>query len=157
MTPHRSAILAILMLLSLAAVPSAVSAPVRNEWITVTDDFDSCSGERVVVTLDQHIVEQVIPDDSIQEHVVSHRNVHGMGVGTVSGATYVLVDTYAKVDRTETVVGDSTIVTEVYEMAFIRQGETTPDDDTFARMITRTTIAPDGTWTVEIDLDSFCR
>lgn len=160
MKVHRSTVLAILLLVLafLVPAPSAAQVPERDQWVTVTDGFDSCSGETVIVTIDQHILEQVMVDHSGQQHVVSHRNVHGTGIGTVSGATYLLIDAYSISGRTETVIDGTTVSTQVYEMVFVRLGEATANDDTFARWIIRIMTAPDGTQTTETILDAYaCR
>ena len=159
MRPSLSALLATLALIILSfASASAAPTAEKNYRVSFTDDFDSCSGERVVVTGEQHIVEQATVDGAGQTHIVFHRNTFGTGVGAVSGAEYQMFDTVNLGERVESVQGGTTIYTQFYETAIVRKGETGTGDDSYVRMMTRITIAPDETQTVEIEfLSVTCR
>jgi hypothetical protein len=158
MRPSRSAFFATMFLLlsPIAFIPSASAAMEYNLRISFPEGegFTSCTGEEVFVTGEQHIVGQVTIDAAGQEHFVFHRNNHGTGVGTVSGAEYVLIDTVAKVDLVGTHDGDNIVFNQFHQELLIRKGETAPDDDNVLQIMTRYTMTPDGTLTGEIDIIS---
>jgi hypothetical protein len=56
--------------------------------ISFTDDFDSCSGERITVDGIQHIVGRFTHDGSGKLHFGFSRNTSGKGIGQVTGDTY---------------------------------------------------------------------
>jgi hypothetical protein len=155
-----SALLATIVLLvsSIALTPSATAAIEYNQRLPLNDDFDSCTGEVVAVTGEQHIVGRITVDGAGQQHFGFHRNSHGTGVGDDSGAIYVLQDTVAKVDLIGTSEGGATVFVQFSELVMIRQGETAPDDDTHILMLSRYTITPDNTLTGSTEIVSVtCR
>lgn len=148
----------ILLLSSVTLSPSA-SAAEHDNWISFTNEgFSSCSGEEVLVSGRQHVVGQTNVDASGREHFVFHRNTFGTGIGTVSGAEYLLRDSVAKTDLLGTNEGDVTVFNQLSVGLIIRKGETAPHDDNFVQIMTRYTITPDGTLTGDIDiLSPSCR
>ena len=150
---------AIMLVLSLLAHTEPAAAVVEdNLWIPFTDDFDSCAGERVVVSGTQHLVRTTTKDGSGQEHFSFHRHTQGTGVGSVSGTDYLLIDSVAKVDLIGTDDGDQRVFTQMYQALFISKGESVPDDDSIVHMLTHITMTPDGVITASVEIISaVCR
>ena len=144
---------AIMLVLSLfASAEPAVAAVQYNLWIPFTDDFDSCAGERVVVSGTQHLVGTTTRDGSGQEHFSFHR--HTQGTGTVSGTDYLLIDSVAKVDLIGIEDGDQRVFTQMSQALFIRKGESAPHDDSIVHMLTHITMTPDGAITASVEIIS---
>src|SRR5215208_3485364 len=108
----RSIVLLALALFSWAPMPVS-AATEYNETIQFTDDFDSCSGERVVVTGTQHIVGHFTKDAAGKLHFSFTRNTKGTGIGQISGDKYILTDAVARTGL-EYVSGEVPELTEQY-------------------------------------------
>ncbi len=146
------------VLLLLAPTEPAGAAVEDNLRIPFTDDFDSCAGERVVVSGTQHLVGTTTKDESGQEHFSFHRHTQGTGVGTVSGTDYLLIDSVAKVDLIGTDDGNQRVFTQMSQALFIRKGESAPHDDSIVHMFTHITMTPDGVITASVEIISaVCR
>ncbi len=144
---------AVMLVLSLfASAEPAVAAVQYNLWIPFTDDFDSCAGERVVVSGTQHLVGTATSDRSGQEHFSFHR--HTQGTGTVSGTDYPLIDNVAKIDLIGIEDGDQRVFTQMSQGLFIRKGESTPHDDSIVHMLTHITMTPNGAITASVEIIS---
>ena len=154
---HRIRILAaatMLVLGLLAFAEPAAAAVEYNLWIPFTDDFDSCAGERVVVSGTQHLVGTATVDGSGQSHFTFTRHTRGTGVGTVSGTDYLLVDSVTKVDLTGTNDGEQRVFTQMAQALFIRKGESAPGDDSVVHMFTHVTTTPSGDTAASVEITS---
>jgi hypothetical protein len=158
MRSKASFIAGVVVLFATLLGPSQPAAAVTDHKVVeFTDDFDTCTGETVEVTGIQRIVEQVTVDESGREHISFTRHTQGTGVGTSSGATYLLIDSVTRSEVTIGIEGD-TVLTERSVALFVRMGELAPSDDLLAHLITETTITPDGTTTTVVKLESVeCR
>lgn len=146
-----------LLFATLLGVPLPAAAATDHWVVAFTDDFDACTGETVEVTGIQRIVEQVTVDGTGREHISFTRHTQGTGVGKSTEAMYVLIDTVTRSEVTIGTDGD-TVVTDRSVARFVRKGEPVEGDDLLAHLISETTIAPDGTMTTEITLESVvCR
>jgi hypothetical protein len=119
-----------------------------------TDDFDSCAGERVVVSGTQHLVGTTTDDGSGQLHFSFTRHTQGTGVGTVSGTDYLLIDSVAKVDLIGTDDGEQLVFTQMAQALFIRKGESAPHDDSIVHMFTHITMTANGDITASVEITS---
>jgi hypothetical protein len=82
MRPRLLGILGALAVAGLLAAPVALAVPGQSGWGGGTGQFfDQCTNELVDNTFNVHFVET--------ESGPSHFNVHVVGVGEISGATYV--------------------------------------------------------------------
>lgn len=151
-----SALLTALVLLVLSIALPSSAAPVKEDdnWFVLKDDFDTCTGETILVTGGQHVFEQIVKEEGDQQHLILHRNTFGTGTSAVTGDEFVLQDTVTKVDLIGTTEGDTTVFVQFSELVFIRKGEATHQDDTHILMLTRYTITPDGTLTADFELES---
>jgi hypothetical protein len=146
---------AVMLVLSLLAPAVPAAAAVEyNLWIPFTDDFDSCAGERVVVTGTQHILGTTTDDGSGHVHFSFTRHTQGTGVGTVSGADYLLIDSVAKVDLIGTDDGEQLVFTQMSQALFIRKGESAPNDDSIVHMLTHITMTPNGEVRASVEITS---
>ena len=126
-----------LVALTLAAMarPTLVNAAVvYNEQIRFQDDFDGCSGERILVDGTQHIVGRVSQDATGRLHFGFTRNTYGKGIGYTSGDQYILTDTVTRASVEVVTVGAQTY-TERYHARLIRRGETVAGDDTLVHFL----------------------
>ena len=144
----------LLMALTLASLvrPTLVNAALEyNDTIRFQDDFDACSGERILVDGTQHIVGRVTEDATGRLHFGFTRNTQGTGIGYTSGDHYVYIDT---VTRTSIEVLPNTVqvFTEQYHARLIRRGETTPGDDTLVHFLTKITLNANGTVTASVEI-----
>ena len=150
----------LLMALTLASLvrPTLVNAALEyNDTIRFQDDFDACSGERILVDGTQHIVGRVTEDATGRLHFGSTRNTYGTGIGYTSGDHYVLTDTVSRSSVEVVTVGAQTY-TERYHTRLIRRGETTPGDDTLVQFLTKITLNANGTVTASVEIqDVTCR
>ncbi|HLO34184.1 MAG TPA: hypothetical protein VK249_33875 [Anaerolineales bacterium] len=138
----RSLLLLALTLFSLA--PTTASAATEyNETIQFSDDFDSCSGERVLVSGTQHIVGRSIPDAAGKLHFGFTRNTKGTGIGQISGDKYLLTDAFTRASL-ELVSGAGTTLIEQYDSRLIHQGEDGSKDDTIVHFVSKITVTADG-------------
>jgi hypothetical protein len=159
----RPKLLSVLVALMLALPLIASSRPASagsdvSIWIPFTDDFDSCTGEVVTLSGEQHLVGQTTQDGAGQMHFIFVRNMFGSGVGTVSGTRYVFRGAFTKVDLIGTTEGSTTIFTQISTETLLRQGESAPKDDAMIRMVTHITITPNGITTASTEiLDAVCR
>ena len=134
--------------------PASVSAAVEyNEKIQFSDDFDSCSGERVLINGTQHIVGRFTKDSDGKLHFGFTRNTKGTGIGQISGDTYILTDAVVR-SSMEVVPGEPNVFTEQFQSLLIRQGEELPGDDAVIHFLTKTMINASGDLTVSIEIQS---
>jgi hypothetical protein len=144
-----------MLVLSLLSTTEPAAAAVEyNLWIPFTDDFDSCAGERVVVSGTQHLVGTTTDDGSGQLHFSFTRHTQGTGVGTVSGTDYLLIDSVAKVDLIGTDDGEQLVFTQMAQALFIRKGESAPHDDSIVHMFTHITMTANGDITASVEITS---
>ena len=144
----------LLMALTLASLvrPTVVNAALEyNDRIRFQDDFDACSGERILVDGTQHIVGRFSQDATGRLHFGFTRNTQGTGIGYTSGDHYVYIDTVARTS-VEVVPGKPQVFTEQYHARLIRRGETTPGDDTLVHFLTRITVNANGTVTAFVEI-----
>src|SRR5512138_1766720 len=77
--------------------PASANAALEfNQWIPFSDDFDSCSGERVTFSGIQHILGRSVVDANGKQHYGFTRDTHGTGFGQSSGDAYLLIDTVSR-------------------------------------------------------------
>lgn len=134
--------------------PVPVSAATEyNQTIQFSDDFDSCSGERVLVTGTQHIVGRLTKDSAGRLHFGFTRNTKGTGIGQISGDQYILTDAVARTDI-EFVLGQPRILTEEYDSVFIHKGEVFSNDDTLIHFLSKFTVNANGEVTTNIEIQS---
>jgi hypothetical protein len=145
-----------LVALTLAAMarPTLVNAGMEyNERIRFQDDFDACSGERILVDGTQHIVGRVTEDATGRLHFGSTRNTYGTGIGYISGDHYVLTDTVSRSSVEVVTVGAQTY-TERYHARLIRRGEATTGDDTLVQFLSKITLNANGDVTASVEIQS---
>ena len=75
--------------------PAAASVE-YNLTISFVDDYDSCTGERVEVTGTQHIIGRSHTDGTGRQHFGFTRHTQGTGIGSESGANYLLIDSVSR-------------------------------------------------------------
>ena len=140
------------------APPASVSAAVEyNERIPLNDDFDGCSGERILINGIQHIVGRFTKDGTGRLHFGFTRNTQGTGIGQVSGDRYVLTDAVARTSL-EVVPGEVKTFTEQYHSLLIRQGEESSIDDTILHFLSKITINANGDVAATVEIQSVeCR
>ena len=138
--------------------PVPVNAALEfNQWIRFTDDFDSCSGERVTFNGIQHILGRSTVDANGKLHYGFTRDTHGAGFGQASGDAYLLIDTVSR-SEVDAVPGEPQTFMEQYHSVLLHRGETSPGDDTIIHLLTKRTVAPDGTFTASVTIQSVeCR
>ena len=148
----------LLSLILFSFVPTQVSAATEyNQTLTFSDDFDSCSGERVLVTGTQHIVGRFTKDGAGRLHFGFTRNTRGTGVGQISGDKYILTDAVTR-ESLEFVSGAVATLTQQYNSRLIRQGEEWSNDDTIVHFLSKITISADGNVTSLVEIQSVeCR
>lgn len=160
MIAMKSIVLSIILagLTFLAASYPASAAVEYNQWIPFEDDFDSCTGEVVAVTGTQHIIGRTTEDATGKMHFSFTRHTQGTGVGTESGAEYLLIDSVHRSVIEGTEVEGATVYTEGFSALLIRKGESAPSDDSLVTLLTHYTITPDGMMTVSIEFgNATCR
>jgi hypothetical protein len=154
---HRILWLTVLLVaLTLAGMarPTLVNAAVEyDERIRFQDDFDGCSGERILIDGTQHIVGRVTQDATERLHFGFTRNTRGTGIGYTSGDQYVLTDTVAR-SSVEVVPGEVQVFTEQYHERLIRRGEATTGDDTLIHFLTKITLNANGDMTASVEIQS---
>ena len=138
--------------------PASVSAAVEyNEAIHFSDDFDSCSGERVLIHGTQYIVGRFTKDAAGRLHFGFTRNTRGSGIGQISGDTYILTDAVTRASL-ELVSGEVTTYNEQYSARLIRRGEEALNDDSFIHFLSKITITADGNVNTFVEIQSVaCR
>ena len=140
----RSVMVLLLLLGFYAWTPIPVSAATEyNQTIQFSDDFDSCSGERVFVAGTQHIVGRITEDSAGRLHFGFTRNTKGTGIGQISGDKYLLTDTVARAGLAFA-SGQVPTLIEQYNSRLIRQGEQWSTDDTILHFVSKITITADG-------------
>ena len=153
-------LLALFALLGLigGAHPASVSAATEyNETIQFVDDFDSCSGERVLVSGSQHIMGRFTKDAAGKLHFSFTRHTQGTGTGQISGADYLLTDSVTRTSM-EFGSGAGQVLTERYNSRLLRLREDVSNDDMILHFLSRITVAADGEMTTEIEVQSVeCR
>ncbi len=148
----RSILLVLVTLFSSAPMPVS-AATEYSQTIQFSDDFDSCSGERVLVTGTQHIVGRFTKDAAGRLHFGFTRNTWGTGIGQISGDKYILTDAVARASL-EFVLGAVATLTEQYNSRLIHQGEEWSNDDTIVHFVSRITITEDGLVTSAVEIES---
>lgn len=140
------------------ARPTSVSAAVEyNEKIQFSDDFDSCSGERVLINGTQHIIGRFTRDAVGRLHFGFTRDTKGTGIGQLSGDKYILTDAVARASL-EVAMGEVKTFTEQYHSVLIRQGEESSSDDTVVHFLSKITINANGDVTTSVEIQSVeCR
>jgi hypothetical protein len=124
--------------------PTLANAAVEyNLWVPLSDDFDGCSGERILIEGAQHIVGRVSEDASGRLHFGFTRNTKGTGIGSTSGDRYVLTGTVTR-SSVEVVPGEAQVYTERYYERLIRLGEAASGDDTLVHFLTQITVNANG-------------
>jgi len=138
--------------------PASVSAATEyNQRISFTDDFDGCLGERITVDGIQHIVGRFIRDASGKLHFGFSRNTSGIGIGQVTGDTYILRDTVSRTSL-EILPGEPRLLTEGYQSILMHLGEESSGDDAVIHFLSRITISANGDVTTEIEIQNVeCR
>ncbi len=158
MTVRMTVIAAVLTWAVLVPQAQASSAVEYNLQVPFTDEFDSCAGERVLVSGVQRIVGRSIEDSGGHFHFGFTRHTQGTGVGEVSGGKYLLIDSVARAELVSDAEGGATTFTEEYHSVFIRKGEGVPGDDLVARMFTHYTYNANGTLTADVEIiEADCR
>src|SRR5215207_9523462 len=118
----RNITVVLLVLSSFSLTPTPVSAATEyNETIQFIDDFDSCSGERVLVTGIQHIFGRFTKDGAGRMHFSFTRYTKGTGVGQISGGEYLLTDAVTR-GSLEFGSGEVKTLTEQYSARLIHKG-----------------------------------
>jgi hypothetical protein len=152
----QSMLLLLVTFFSLVSTPAS-AATEYNEKIQFSDDFDSCAGERVLVTGTQHIIGRFTEDAAGRLHFGFTRNTKGTGIGQISGDEYILTDAVARASL-EFVSGAVATLTEQYTSRLIYRGEDGSDDDTIVHFVSRITITADGDVTSVVEIESVeCR
>ena len=132
--------------------PHFVSAAMDyNERIEFQDDFDSCSGERVLIHGIQHITGRVVTDGTGRTRFIFTRNTQGTGIGYDSGAEYTLIDTVYQ-SSIEFTSGEEQFLMQEYQTRFIRRGEAVPGDDTLVHLLTRITLNANGDLVTSVEI-----
>jgi len=148
------AVFLVALTLTALARPTLVNAALEyNDTIRFQDDFDGCSGERILVDGTQHIVGRVSEDATGRLHFGFTRNTHGSGIGYASGDQYVLTDTVSRASL-EVAPGEARIFTERYHARLIRRGETVTDDDTLVQFLTKIMYNANGVLTASVEIQS---
>ena len=146
-------------MLFLALVYSAgtitpVSAALEyNEKIPFTDDFDSCTGERVSIDGIQHIIGRFTKDAAGRLHFGFTRNTYGAGTGQFSGENYILNDAVTRTSF-EIVPGEPRVFTEQYQARLIRQGEAVSGDDTLIHFQFKIMVDANGNVTTSVEIQN---
>lgn len=147
---------AIVMALALAGGkhPAPANAALEfNQWIPFTDDFDSCSGERVTFDGIQHILGRSLVDANGKQHYGFTRETHGTGFGQLSGDAYLLIDTVSR-SEVDAAPGEPQTFMEQYHSVLLRKGKTLPGDDTLIHFLTKLTVTPDGDLKASVTIQS---
>ena len=136
--------LSLALILACATRPLFASAAVEyNQQIHFVDDFDSCSGERVLIRGVQHIVGRTTTDGTGRTRFVFTRNLHGTGQGYDSGTEYLLIDTVYQ-SSVEIQPGQAQFIMQEYHSRLIQRGESVSGDDTLIHFLTRITLDVNG-------------
>ena len=134
--------------------PASVSAAVEyNEKIQFSDDFDSCSGEHVLINGTQHIIGRFTRDTVGRLHFGFTRDTKGTGIGQISGDEYILTDAVARASL-EVVPGEPQTFTEQYHSLLICKGEDASSDDTIVHFLTKITTTVDGEMTAFVEIQN---
>jgi hypothetical protein len=160
---YRNKIRSLAALLALFAIfvgtrPASVIAAVEyNEMVPLHDDFDGCSGERILIDGVQHIVGRFTQDSDGKLHFGFTRNTKGTGIGQISGDTYILTDAVVR-SIVEAIPGEPHVFTQQFQSLLIRQGEESSGDDAVIHFLTKIMINANGEMTVSIDIQNVeCR
>lgn len=142
----------------LSARPTpAVAALEYNEHVPLSDDFDTCAGERVFITGDQHIVGRFTADRAGRLHFSFTRNTHGTGIGQLSGAAYTLIDAVTTGSVAVT-PDEATVFTQQYQSRLLRRGSDIAGDDTLIHFLSHIVISANGDVTTSIEIKNVvCR
>ena len=144
----------LLTLIFSAGMSTPASAALEyNEQIQFTDDFDSCSGERILVNGTQHIVGRFIKDGTGKLHFGFTRNTYGAGTGQISGEAYILTDAVTRTSF-EIMPGEPRIFMQQYHARLMRQGEAVSDDDTLIHFLSHITVNANGDVTTSIEVQN---
>ena len=150
-------LLATLSLIGWARPASVSAATEYNEIIQFSDDFDSCSGERVLINGSQHIIGRFTKDAAGRLHFSFTRHTQGKGIGQSSGDDYILTDSVTRTNL-EFVSSEVPILTEQYNSRLLRLGEEGASDDTIIHFLSKVTIDANGEMTTLIEIQSVeCR
>lgn len=149
--------LGILLATLLSPASTARAALEYNLRVPLSDEFDTCAGERVLINGVQHIVGRFTTDAAGRQHFGFTRNTYGIGTGQTSGAPYRLIDS---VSRSSLEVPTTGVITysEGYQSRLLRQGEGAPNDDTMLHFLAHITINANGEVTAAVEIqDVVCR
>jgi hypothetical protein len=146
------------LLLPLLLQPAAVIAALEyNERVPLHDDFDACTGERILIDGVQHVVGRFTEDAAGHLHFGFTRNTYGIGIGQASGAVYRLIDAVSRASLEVPASGVITL-TEEYQSRLLRQGESAPNDDSLIHFLSHITINANGDVAVSVEIrDAVCR
>lgn len=144
--------LALALILACATRPLFVNAAVDyNQKINFVDDFDSCSGERVLISGVQHIVGRTTTDGTERTRFVFTRNLHGAGQGYDSGTEYLLIDTVYQ-SSVEFTPGQAQFIMQEYHARLIQRGESVSGDDTLIHFLTKIYLDANGNLVTSIEI-----
>ena len=144
--------LGLALILACTTRPMGVAAAVEyNQQIPFVDDFDSCSGERVLISGVQHIVGRIVTDGTGRTRFIFTRNTHGTGLGYDSGAEYLLTDAVYQ-SSAEFTPGETQFLMQEYHTRLIRRGESISDDDTLIHFLTRISLKANGELTASVEI-----
>lgn len=133
------------------ARPAPASAVVEYHFrLPFTDEFDSCTGERVLVSGTAHAVGTVTEDSAGGLHFANARMLQGHGVGLASGARYVLVSPQTTGGTSGATTGGATTFTLRWTSLLLRQGNALPGDDAMAHLVVHLTLNANGEMTASI-------
>jgi hypothetical protein len=150
-------LLVILALIGWGSPASVSAATEYNETIQFSDDFDSCSGERVLINGSQHIMGRFTKDAAGRLHFSFTRHTQGKGIGQISGDDYILTDSVTRTSL-ESVSGEVPVLTEQYNSRLLRLGEKGSSDDTIVHFLSKVTIDANGEMTTVIEIQNVeCR
>jgi len=150
------ALVLVLSLVGMSHPRPAGAAMEYNQRIEFQDDFDSCSGERVLIQGVQHIVGRVVTDGTGRTRFTFTRNTLGGGTGYDSGAAYTFIDTVYQTSI-ELASGQGQFLMQEYHARLIRHGESVPGDDTLVHFLTKITINANGELVTSVEiLDVSC-
>jgi hypothetical protein len=160
-TRRRAGFCTVCLVLLLAALtltdlarPTVVNAALEyNETIRFQDDFDACSGERVLVDGTQHIVGRFSKDAAGRLHFGFTRNTYGTGIGYTSGDQYILIDTVSR-SSVELVTGVAQTYIDRFHGRLIRRGEVAQGDDTLLQFVTKITLNANGDTTAAVEIEN---
>ena len=152
------AVTAVAVILFSLLVPGPAGAAIEYHLtVPFVDDFDSCTGERVVVSGTARAVGTITQDSAGKLHFANTATIQGQGVGTVSGVRYVLIGTQTTGETVGTATGTATEFALRWSSLLLRQGNAA-GDDVMAHLLFHVTQSATGQVTATIDnFTAVCR